>query len=510
MYVSLDTLRRATQLIDSLSDPGQPENPAQIILAGVADLVGCDIATYNEIGNLPDHLGYYAAYPARSLDPASITVFQQHLHEHPLLLHYRAAGITDPTKISDFLSRQQFHRLGLYSEFFGRIPVEHQIAFSMPGSTDDRLVAIALNRSGADFTEADRALLSVLQAPLGHALRRSRAQGRARFALARAGAYDESDLTDRETQVLQLAAAGRTNQAIATAIDVSPRTIAKHLENIYRKLGVTSRAAAVYAVAGGGQDQRAASLTGATPARGPAVRAVESSVSTPPRPAPDRLVAKHAAAGPGGVTGQVDHGRPGRGPDRLGVHLLLRRRRPLQAVSLGHQRPAVPAQPDPGVGLVQQLAQDAGQADRAGRAAIGLDAAAAPPLADQYRCRVRGQQLPEPAVALHDERLGEGQAAQRRLAHAEDHVRRGVGGPQVIPAVVGDGDHPAASAVVGDVGGPFDQEPGRARADHGQPHRRAPASQLAHGVTGGEQPGGAGLPRLVADRHHQRDKIVEP
>jgi DNA-binding CsgD family transcriptional regulator len=279
MYVSLATLRRATQLIDGLGDPDQIENPAELILAGVADLVGCDIATYNEIGFLPDHLGYYAEYPLGSLDPASITVFQEHLHEHPLLANYRAPSTTDPARISDFLNRQQFHRLGIYSEFFRHIPVEHQIAFSMPGSTKDRLVAIALNRAGPDFTDADAALLSVLQAPLGNALRRWRARGGASTALARADSYGGSDLTGREVQVLQFAAAGRTNQAIATAIDVSPRTIAKHLENIYRKLGVTSRAAAVYAVAGGA-DQRAASLPGGSHA-GPGA-ALRPSNGAPP------------------------------------------------------------------------------------------------------------------------------------------------------------------------------------------------------------------------------------
>jgi hypothetical protein len=38
--------------------------------------------------------------------------------------------------------------------------------------------------------------------------------------------------------------------AIAHALDISPRTAAKHLEHIYRKLGVTSRAAAVARTAG--------------------------------------------------------------------------------------------------------------------------------------------------------------------------------------------------------------------------------------------------------------------
>jgi DNA-binding CsgD family transcriptional regulator len=54
-----------------------------------------------------------------------------------------------------------------------------------------------------------------------------------------------TDLTERETQILRLVAEGRTNASIAHALEVSPRTIAKHLEHVYRKLGVSSRAAAV-------------------------------------------------------------------------------------------------------------------------------------------------------------------------------------------------------------------------------------------------------------------------
>jgi hypothetical protein len=48
----------------------------------------------------------------------------------PLLIHYRESGSGEPAKISDFLSQEQFHRLGLYSEFF-RHPVEYQMAFNV-------------------------------------------------------------------------------------------------------------------------------------------------------------------------------------------------------------------------------------------------------------------------------------------------------------------------------------------------------------------------------------------
>jgi DNA-binding CsgD family transcriptional regulator len=52
-------------------------------------------------------------------------------------------------------------------------------------------------------------------------------------------------LTDREREILELVAAGKTNAEIAEAIWIAPGTVRKHLENIYEKLGVHSRTAAV-------------------------------------------------------------------------------------------------------------------------------------------------------------------------------------------------------------------------------------------------------------------------
>jgi DNA-binding CsgD family transcriptional regulator len=53
-----------------------------------------------------------------------------------------------------------------------------------------------------------------------------------------------SALTDREREVLSLVAAGETNRQIAAALGISEHTVARHLSNIFDKLGVTSRTAA--------------------------------------------------------------------------------------------------------------------------------------------------------------------------------------------------------------------------------------------------------------------------
>ena len=108
---------------------------------------------------------------------------------------------------------------------------------------DGEVIGIAVNRGRGDFTETERTVLGLLRGPLMAGLLRARNRQLAHSALNTRPA-SLAALTDREIQVLELVALGRTNAAIAHALDVSPRTIAKHLEHIYRKLGVASRAAA--------------------------------------------------------------------------------------------------------------------------------------------------------------------------------------------------------------------------------------------------------------------------
>jgi DNA-binding CsgD family transcriptional regulator len=57
-------------------------------------------------------------------------------------------------------------------------------------------------------------------------------------------AGDAAGLSDREREVLMQLAAGRTNREVASVLHISQHTVGRHVENIFTKLGVTSRAAA--------------------------------------------------------------------------------------------------------------------------------------------------------------------------------------------------------------------------------------------------------------------------
>jgi len=56
---------------------------------------------------------------------------------------------------------------------------------------------------------------------------------------------DKLKLTFREAEILMWIARGKTNKEIGIILSTSPRTVNKHLEHIFEKLGVTTRAAAV-------------------------------------------------------------------------------------------------------------------------------------------------------------------------------------------------------------------------------------------------------------------------
>ncbi|HEY6276865.1 MAG TPA: LuxR C-terminal-related transcriptional regulator [Streptosporangiaceae bacterium] len=87
---------------------------------------------------------------------------------------------------------------------------------------------------GPDFDERDRLLLALLRPHLNELYQELQLRRR-----------DVPALTTRQQQLLQLVARGYGNSEIARELVVSTATVRKHLENIFQRLYVTSRTAAV-------------------------------------------------------------------------------------------------------------------------------------------------------------------------------------------------------------------------------------------------------------------------
>jgi DNA-binding CsgD family transcriptional regulator len=161
---------------------------------------------------------------------ALLPAFFRHLSDHPLI-RLQAAGDVGAYRLSDTTSMRRFRRAPLYGEFFGPAAIGHQLALALE-ATPRPLTGLWFNRARRDFSDDDLLVAELLRPRL------QAAEMAVRSAVARAA------LTAREREVLDVVATGATNAAVAEALVVSPTTVKKHLDNIYAKLGVGSRAAA--------------------------------------------------------------------------------------------------------------------------------------------------------------------------------------------------------------------------------------------------------------------------
>lgn len=100
----------------------------------------------------------------------------------------------------------------------------------------DMAEASSLMRREADFGQLDReAVEAVIAAAGGTAQTPNRA--------------NPGGLTDRELEVLRHLCRGLTNRQVADLLFISPKTVGRHVENIYAKIGVSTRAgAAIFAM----------------------------------------------------------------------------------------------------------------------------------------------------------------------------------------------------------------------------------------------------------------------
>jgi DNA-binding CsgD family transcriptional regulator len=172
-----------------------------------------------------------------------LEAFDRHFEHHPLVRYHAHERGPGARRISDSIPFTKFRESGLYNDYYRRLGIDHVVA--LPLHVDnERLVSFVLNRSGRDFGERDMAALNAVGPALAALYRQLKSLEEMRNVLGRRQAALGA-LTAREREVLGWVAAGKSDQQIGAILGVSPRTVQKHLQNVYDKLGVESRTAAV-------------------------------------------------------------------------------------------------------------------------------------------------------------------------------------------------------------------------------------------------------------------------
>jgi DNA-binding CsgD family transcriptional regulator len=178
---------------------------------------------------------------ADATELAMVAVRSPLLDHHPLVRWYLATGSGAPQSLRRVPDVLRSARSAEAVDFLHQIGSDQEasIPLHLRGVAHH---AIVFGRSGReDFSDEDMAVARRLQPLLLAVHRQANGPG---CSLPDPWRRDLG-LSGRELAVLQLLATGRTAGAIGWTLGCSPRTVQKHVEHVYRKLGVTDRVNAV-------------------------------------------------------------------------------------------------------------------------------------------------------------------------------------------------------------------------------------------------------------------------
>jgi DNA-binding CsgD family transcriptional regulator len=219
------------------------------LLSALRAAVPCDYASLNQVGADPAQ-NWSIVEP--SLPEHSLEVFYHLAHQNPLAERHLRTRDGRPYRLSDVVTQTTFHQTDLYRELYALIGVEYQISFALP-SAGEAILAIALSRRETDFSDEERELLTVARPHLvqvyRNALQHSAVKQRSTARPPQSPgqtALRSLGLTPAQADVLRLIATGHSTSDVAAALGISERTVQKHLERVYRTLGVSGSTGAIH------------------------------------------------------------------------------------------------------------------------------------------------------------------------------------------------------------------------------------------------------------------------
>jgi DNA-binding CsgD family transcriptional regulator len=239
--------RKYTEALEVAQDLYR-HHPAEVdygVMAGVLqNILDTPVCTFSEVDFSQDGaLGL--GWPETTVPSSEITaVTRRNMRRHPLIRHYVNTTDRRPLAVTDFVSLRRWKSSAVGSDIHEATQMYDHLAIPLD-SPVGTMRSFALGRPDQAFTGQDRQFVLALH-PLLYALD-LKAQRLQRAA--------PDTLTAREAQILHLVRTGLTSRQIATRLDVSSRTVEKHLQTIYRKLGVSNRIDAIARLAETGRTE---------------------------------------------------------------------------------------------------------------------------------------------------------------------------------------------------------------------------------------------------------------
>jgi DNA-binding CsgD family transcriptional regulator len=240
--LSAAELHRAAHLThDAAGDP-RGEFVPQALLEALVELVPCFDVSYAECDkDRGVNVGFQdvdstVTNPAAPVDDSDGHIWRVIRQERSRCHLYDAPGngYLDVVRTFDFYSEREWKSSEVYAETYRPVGEWNHVIAPMPKRHGNwRFLIFMRSTDEGVFSDRDRDLLMLLQPHI------------AALADARQRQRDVVPLTDRHREVLRYLAEGLSTEDIATRMFVSRTTVRKHVENIFARLGVSTRAAAV-------------------------------------------------------------------------------------------------------------------------------------------------------------------------------------------------------------------------------------------------------------------------
>ncbi|WP_370963500.1 LuxR C-terminal-related transcriptional regulator [Amycolatopsis sp. cg9] len=223
-------LHRTLEVVRELKAAGPGEG-----LAALGRLVGCDVVSCTSTEHTTRRLtGTVTDRPEHNL--MRHAEFRALAHQHPGFAAYRSGALRLGTAaaLTDLADLRTLRGLPFYTDFYRpRGTVDQLLCVVQVDDRHGRVLTLSRSRPG--FSARDHDLVELLTPHLAQAFARHERPA------VRPVPGTAPELTAREQQVADLVARAATDREIARRLGISPRTVQKHLQRIYRKLDVTSR-----------------------------------------------------------------------------------------------------------------------------------------------------------------------------------------------------------------------------------------------------------------------------